>query len=525
MKHTLTIIIIAVMTMILPGAEVLAQTAYKFAQPKNNVAKEIWNLLKADEGTCIYHILAEAEKIDKDRFDNAEHFKSNTSMEFDFSIPHSYESVCDSVEVKCQLQCYQMKDGSWLAFFYQYSYNVYSLNFCEGVDIYAVQYKNGKLIFHNTDKFFQPKEYMRAMDYFSSTYMRPNIELSDTEINMTSEMLWPIKFVWNGKTFESSSDLVVKAMRSFGDFICYEGFDLSLKNPITIPAIGSQWGGNTDGIYRGFEGKKVAKFDVQNGIVEGYTLLDPMYGIEQEVSSTFHISSAPVAIGYPIKNFKAMNDEYPVNREMKDGKYVVTQQLDHDTKYKRRDIFLELTAQDENSPIQTIRVYSNPLVVTLQGEIDNDIYMTEDAKTIFKALNFNEQDYGEFKSVECYENGAIIDFYTAKDKQADVYGNDRIAVGYFIYGSDGKYLVVLSQFEDEDFSNIGEHSKIVNKFWMYENGKLTPADIKIPASQFTDKDYSLQCQFDRRGFHYLHMDREPKIETFIWDGEKFAPED
>ena len=524
MKNTL-IIFIAALAMILTSIDGNAQTAYKFAEPKENVAKEIWNLLKTEEGTCIYKILAEAEKIDKAKFDNAEHFKSNTAMEFDFTIPYSGEVVLDSVAVRYQLQCYQMEDGSWLAVVNQHVVNINVnvwVEFCEG--LIAVRFKKGKkLTYQKRTKIF-PIELLNVDLY---AYKKDYV-FSDTEINCYGCEFWPIRLVWDGKSFVNTSKVIYNTMDIFGEFrhIDHNVYSFCRSNNLYI---GAKWDGAPDVFLTDTNNQKLAKYDIKDGIIEGYTILSPTCGIAMKGKvEEDTIQSDPVTIGSPIRYVIDQLGDNPDTKISQDGKLVVTQLIHHDTRYSKRDVFLEITAKDNNSPIETIRVYSTPLTVTLQSEIFDNSLLSDDAKEIFRALNFNEKDYGEFKRIFMdYTNGISMQFATpAFDAETIFYGDNDLEIEcdydleieYYVYGGNGKYLVVLANKSDD--KHIGD------KFWLYENGKLTPTDVEIPAPTFSKPGYNYVYRFYFDGLHYLHQN--PKTffgditEYFVWDGEKFV---
>ena len=520
MKKSLTIVFIATLAMILTVINVNAQTAYKFAEPKENVAKKIWNHLKAEEGECISKVLSEAQKIDKAKFDNAEHFISNTAMEFDFSIPYSEVGTLDSLAARYQLQCYQMKDGSWLAVVNQHVENINVnvwVELCQGIT--AVRYKNGKNLTYQKSENIFPTEFLNVdINAYKKDYV-----FSDTEINCHGYEFWPIRLVWNGKSFVNTSKVIYNTLDFGGDFRHIDN-NVSLSHRSTNTRIGAKWDGAPDGIFTDANNQKLAKFDIKDGIIEGYTLLSPTCGIDMEgKDDEGNLQSNPVTIGSPMQYVLKQLSDNPDTKISQDGKVIVTNHIHHDTRYIKRDVFLEITAKDNNSPIETIRVYSTPLTVTLQSEIFDNSPLSDDAKEIFRALNFNEKDYGEFKGVNAsYANGVDMDFATHTFNASDNFLDSDLSVRYYIYNynANGKYLVVLSN--RLNLTNNGD------KFWLYENGKLTPADIKIPAPTLGKPGYSNTYSFENDGLQYYYQNNESYdsySEYFVWDGEKFVKED
>ena len=518
MKHILTIILISVLTMLLPGAEILAQRAYKFAEPKDNVAKEIWNILKKDD-QCIREILADAQKIDKAKYDSAEHFISKTAMEFDFRIPYSdaYSFLHDdSIATKFQLQCYQMKNGTWLAVLNTYTHNICIHNVsimmddCDGIKV--MRYEGGqKLSYLKMNSIF-PEDFIDVEEY---AYLAKCV-FSDTEINCYGSEFGPIKLVWNGKRFVNSSKILYNVVEYNGGFRKATAF---ASYPIVQKNIGDEWYSAHDGIIMMDKDKqKVVQFDIKDGIIEGYTILSPSCGFAMErLDEDGCLQSNPVTIGSPMQYVLNHLDTATATKTTQNGKLVVTQLIDHDTRYKKRDVFVEITAKDENSPVEAIKVSSTPLTITFQGVVFDESEMSDDAKTILKALNLNEKDYGEFKGVSIsFTNGVEMDFATPDFHGYRIF-DSNLTITYFIYDANGKYLVVLSK--AFNYSNDGD------KFWFYENGTLTPTDITIPAASFNQPGYSTDHFFNSHGFCYYHINTETHkdvFEYFVWDGEKFV---
>ena len=512
------ILIITALTFFVCG-NIQAQNAYKFSEPKDSVAKIIWNILKTQDD-CISRVTAELEKIDKNKCAEAEHFKSKTAMDFDFHFPYSDNPNWDSVSVKYQLQCYQKSNGSWIAVINQVVFNVY-LDFfieaCEGLMV--VQYTGKKISYQKCSSVF-PKDF----DFYKLDNIYSKVIFSDTEMHYYNRHLGPLHLVWNGKSFDSSSKVL---------YHCITGgcaFDYTLEHPTVLKVdksleylppsyyltIGSKWKGSPDGII--YDGKKtIAKFDLKDGIIESYTILHPSYGTALEFTEDNYVASAPVTMGTPMQYVLNHLGEIPTTKTFANGKFVVTLHRVHDTKYARRDIFLEFTSKNENSPIESIRVYSTPLTVTLMSEVERE-NLTNEAKTIFKALNFNEKENGEFKRIfinfnEKNEavNGFDMEFATDGYKQSDdwIAFDYDLTVKYQIYKAENKYLVVLSKIKDIS-ENLGD------KFWYYENGQLIPAEISLPEPDIEDCRY----KFTEQGLLYYNDNDEQQV--FVWNGNEFV---
>lgn len=504
------IIILAALTSFICG-KIQAQ------KPQETIVKEIWNRLKTED-ECISKVLAEAEKIDKAKLDSAEHFKSETAMDFDFTILHRmYEIPLDSIAVRYQLQCYKMKDGSWLAVINQYVDNIYVdmfIEYCEGINV--IKYKSGKKISYPNFKNIFPYDCLFTM--FDAHLVSTKFVFNEKEINCYSRDFWPIKMVWNGKSFFNTSKVIRKTTNFAGDFD-YKTFYFNIS-----ARIGSKWEDSSDGIFKA-DKQKIAKFDIKDGIIEGYTLLSPTCGIFGDMDEDGFLKSNPVTIGSPIQYVLELMKDNPDAKITKDDKVVVNLHNYHDSKYKKRDIFLELTAKDEKSPIETIRVYSTPILVTLMGEVDNDSTLSDEVKTIFKAFKFNEKDYGEFQRTSNYwqnnKNGFGIEFNTDTTQQADEnslwtylkFPDDYdLKVHFQIYNAGDKKLVVLSK-TNWSGDNLGD------EFWYYENGQFTPAEINLPAS---DSEINKHL-FNEEGLEYYKWENSERYkQDFIWNGNEFV---
>jgi hypothetical protein len=111
--------------------------------------------------------------------------------------------------------------------------------------------------------------------------------------------------------------------------------------------------------------------------------------------------------------------------------------------------------------------------------------LSDEARMIFKALNFNEKEYGVFKRASIYnKNGFNIEF------------DNDLEVRFQIYKADGgRFLVVLSKKEGY-FKSLGE------KFWYYENGQFTPAKIDIPAPHYYKSEDECMYYFTDEGLEW-----------------------
>lgn len=463
------------------------------AEQTDSVAKIIWETLKAKDES-ISKVISELTKLDKEKLTKAENFKSKTSMDFEFTVMNKQGENMD-LGAKYQLQCYQMTDGSWIAVIYQFVFDrgnlQIKLSYTNGIKI--VKYQKGKNL-----------EYLNLNSYFPKEYNLANfskIDFSDTEVKFSSFEFGPLNFVWNGKTFETSSKLIYCCC----DFECKFQCDFVENNDEYI--IGDEWNDETDSIFYDNNQNAIVKFDIKDGIINGYTLLNPACGVALENTEDDYISSTPVSIGSSMQEVINRLDASSCTKRFKNGKFVVTLNTVHDTRFKKQDLFIEFTSLNENSPIETIRIYSKPLTVTLMSEVEDETDLSEEAKTIFKALNFNEKEYGKFVrlSICYYDNKNGFNIEMASDKHPeDSFHDYDLTIMFHIYPAGSKYLVVLSA------KNM--NGNFDNKFWYYENGKLTPTEFALPNIR------NSQYSFSDKGIIYNCNNKD---ELYLWNGKEF----
>ncbi len=463
------------------------------AEQTDSVAKIIWEKLKTEDDSISENI-SKLKKINKEKLAKAEKYKSKTSMDFEFCVPDSQDEHEDFL-AKYQLQCYQTKDSSWIAVLKQLIFDVkkYKVEFSKSNGIKILKYRKGKNL-----------EYLNLNSYFPKEYNLANfskIDFSDTEVKFSSFGYGPLNFVWNGVTFETSSKLIYCCC----DYKC--NFQCDSTGKLEEYIIGEKWDGETDGIVYDKNKKPIAKFDIKDGKIKGYSLLNPEYGIAMGFTEYDYIDSPPVSIGSSMQDVIKSISIVPVTKEFKNGKFVATLNTVHDTRYKKHDLFIEFTSQDENSPIETIRIYSKPLTVTLMSEVENETDLCEDAKTIFKALNFNEKEYGKFirLSICYYDNKNGFNIEMASDKHPeDSFHDHDLTIMFHIYPAGSKYLVVLAA------KNM--NGNFDNKFWYYENGKLTPTEFTLQNIQ--------NCQYSFRDDGIIYNCKK-QDKVYLWNGKEF----
>ena len=268
---------------------------------------------------------------------------------------------------------------------------------------------------------------------------------------------------------------------------------------VTFFNIGEPCDLGPDGILKDRDGHPLAQFDIEDGIATGFTIIDSTCGVTQ--------GDKPIALGYPISNVIDYDTQTTSN-----GKYIITKLLKHDDMHTRRDVFIEFTANDKNSPIESIRVDSTPFEVTLKGMVNDLERVSNETKAVFSMLNFDEKEpgYGAFRDAYAYcENGFILHF-------------EEVEFEFYVYKADGKDLVVLSKKGDAD-KNLGA------TFWYYEGGSLTPVDYQIPRPDYDGDDCRYEFRHEGIEYYYHFGGDDGGYETFDyteyhWNGERFVEE-
>ena len=508
-KHIITIIAILAIVSCTCG-DGFALPDCQNVGAKDPVAMIIWKWLKAED-LHISKVVAKAESLDKAKSDGAEQLKSKTALDFSFEQVDGGNGVFSA---QYRMQCYLKKDGSYLAVVVckVEADTLDGVSVADCNEILVVRYLKGAYKYLRLKDVF-PLNFNTVIDYYG-TECGPKIVLGETEINCYSAFFAPLKFVWNGTRFQSTSPKLFNCMMPDGSLTLYYPH----INVLDKVRIGDTWN-YSDVALVGADGQKVARLTIKVDEVDGYTLMSRSYGIAMEWDDEGLITGKPVTIGSPIKYVldHQLNDAFPLVMPVREGQFVVTQQLAHDTKRSKRDIFVEYSARGENMLIENICVYSKPIAVDLHGTIECDDNMSDDAKTIFKALDFNQKEFGKYLRVITYKNGCVAKFASPEFDSASSYYDYDIELQYRIYNAGGNYLVVLSP--QKDFVNYGA------KYWFYKNGKLTPAQITLPAPRFNGKPEDCSFDFTDVGFDYYHdMPKSaPVLEHFRWNGNDFEP--
>ena len=515
------------------------QKTYTYVEPEENVAFKVWNLLT--EGHQEVKPVIDAA-IDADYYtqEEATDTVSKTELEYDYFIPKGFAEEDNYLVANYRLKCFQKLDDSWIGMVIK-NVHGYVLDEADcGKKLFAVHYDGTKTTGLDINQLF-PEWFGFIQDYYAESYDNCFYFSNDAMFFATSGY-WPVKFNWNGKRFEKDPESVLmtnSVQMAFGDFCYYD------KGRYTSIAIGKEYAGSPE--VKDSEGHVLAHLDIKDGIVEGYTLESPTCGVAQDFDydselGVSMIKSKPIALGFPIENVLDYEKGYwmkdtVVSQGMKDGKYVITQQIAHDKLFKKRDIFIDYAAKEEHSSIDQIRVYSVPLTIAMEDEVNESETLQPHVKEIFNALgyDFKSPEFGEFDHFLGHQD----------DKNGfDFYFNGEVKnVRFQTYDAGDKQLVILAKYgEDEKLMDL--HS------WYYKDGNFNKTVVNLPIPEpeefeaYTfNSDYDIQPEnyilsFFDRGIEYyalterndgastrdedgIYINPEFYTVTYRWDGKKF----
>lgn len=524
--HLITIAVVALLLCACGGK----QQPYTYVEPEENIAAQIWNLL-TQENTEVQPVIAAAIDIDYYTQEECIASKSNTELEYDYFIPQGFAEDDNFLAANYLLKCYQKRDNSWIALVLK---DVHGYGIDEkdcGQELFSVHYDGEKTT---------PCELETVCTDFTQ-FAKANLKdpvtdkiiFENTAFTLSSSYFWPIRYNWNGKVFiqdPESTWLISSVDLYHGDFYFFDKGD---RQGINIgehhDAIDSMKGDD----YTDSKGNVLAHFEFTDGIVEGYTLESPLCGVAQAVEHVTEyyipmITSKPVALGYPIQNVLDYDRGYwmkdtVVSQGTTDGKYVITQQISHDKLFKKRDVFIEYTAKDEHSNIEKIHVYSYPILVLLEDEVNDSEDLAEPVKAIFNQLDYDFQssEFGEFDFF-------VADSYNKNGFDARFNGEVK-AIRFQTYDAGGKTLVVLAEYGGDEV--VINSDKLLNlQAWYYENGQFTPTTLDLPKPSPEDFEaYTLNGDTTIDPEHYSLSFNDLGIEYYAFsdrnDGTAMRDED
>lgn len=484
-----------------------SKPVYHYVEPEQNIAEIFWDCLKTQHPKVrpAFEAAKALEEYAYDQEEDVTEFFSKTHMIYDYFIPRGSEEDDNMLVARFELQCYQTFDNSWMGIVTANAFG-YQLKkedcHCE---VFAVEYKDGILTDRDINTLF-PEFFRTATRYFINGHYTCLV-FANESVTFSNDDYWPVKYNWNGKTFEQDPESVIM-VNSIGR---YSGQFLNWYSVGDKPRDLDE---NNDVVD---DEEVLAHFVVENGIVSEYTLQHPICGFaqrEEYLDGNWEITSKPVAIGFPIQNVldyekdSTMLKDVTIVTDYRDGQYMITQQLCHN-KNLGVDIFIEFTAEDEQSDIENIRVYSKPIVITAASEVEDCEAIKPKAKSIFRALGFdvNNPELGVFERVCGMGNGFFIVYKGAvKELHFQTYE-----------ANDGSTLVLLV--------TLKAHGSVLDvHYWSYKDGTFEETDLGLIPS---NADY---VNIDETGFNY-HRPTAPNedpdafwINTYDWNGDTFELE-
>ncbi|MBP5681936.1 MAG: hypothetical protein J6X05_01630 [Bacteroidales bacterium] len=468
-----------------------AQTipTFTYVEPNEDIAGKIWELIAEDDTD-----FNGEETLDIDTAS-----KTYKCQEYNLWSRYDDINIFSSIELKC----YQMEDSSWVA--------VVRKNFDGSIEgsqridktIYAVRYHQGKISRLDSTAIF-PDVLFQIADIYRSD--KAVFLFNNTCFEVRSTNFWPVKFYWNGKNFVTvpSSPLIQNTDHTIsGRYLSFRDpyhktyfIDINSKDPDSDLHIAS------DGTFKDSKGNPIVKFDLADGKITGYQIISPTLALATGWRSD-SLSGLPMAIGQPIKNVLTQISYTLLTKTTKDGKLVVKYRVNHD-ETSLFDAYREFTANDENSPIESVHVYTVPIVLDLNTELEKQA-MDPETKKIFTAFKIVErvQSLGRFKRLSGW--GHIINLtYESGDYHFQTYD---------AHGG-GQYVLLIKK---TDY----RLDPATAKWWHYGNGEFQPAQIEMPLPPFNDESCELEIGDD--GISYNNY-AEKDFHSYSWNGEKFVKE-
>ena len=462
---------------------------FTFVEPNEPIAEKICELLSEDDSD-----FGGEEDMDIDT-------SSNTYKAFAFNLWSKYDDI--SINHHIEIKCYQMLDSSWIGVVYKSIDESMEGTTRQEEKVFAVRYSDNKITPVDSASIF-PELFFHVVNINRHCTRKVVWNFKNTTIEPTSEYFWPLRFVWNGTNFfaDTSFQFIQNVDPSKGGHFWYYSAD---SKPVDIwinSEPDKEYGISNGGILKDKKGNPLAKFEVEDGKVMGYYLLDPNLGFGRAYD--FAIKGEPAAIGKPIKNVLDEYQDTTVTKTMKDGKLVVTHHIKH-SDYSLIDVFREYTANDENSSIESIHVYAVPFTVSVEEQLDKSNNISPKTRALFTSFDFSNKisGLGKFKGLDGNDDHILLQ-YENGNYLFQVY-SDQLEVDY---------MLVIKKIDDS-------YDPISAKWWYRNEEGLHPILINIPPFPHNDKSYTLY--FDDEGLHYDNYETKD-FRFYKWDSGDFINE-
>ena len=527
-------------------------------QTTTDIAKTIWETLTTED-PLISENMAAALTFENEYADNLDEpeYLSNTHMQF-YRMGDVSEGQIDQMAYY-EMQCYPMKDNSWIAVLYEYfkSYDVDD----ERVGIHCFQYKEGGL---SAVQVGQPAECPRSVMHgaYGNSWKNSVVIFDDAGFELVPHHFWPIRYEWTGERFVSNASIVANEFEN-GDLYPY---DFSRRNTGALDFYPFDVDPNYL-ITNKETGEQLLQLEFEDEHLSVINILSPKIGIAFAADMMtrpytdyylYYYTSKPVALGQPIKNVLESDKYEELQREItesnKDDLYTLTQHIKVD-KTNHKDIYAEYQAKDKDSNIERFRIIGLPLAITLESELEENYRISDEAKQLWMAINADNavtKDIpGSFKRFwDTDENGFAAIFREENDRGGYV---DWKLTYAMLTANDGRQIAyVWKTYYDRTYADMPDPITPEWAQFICQNGQVQQVEPQIPMPQLTDfpaynlgdqtvsmegenADMSLDCNGSFRFFahsdHYSSFgDGEDDAYVkyylifFRWDGEKFVCE-
>lgn len=527
------------------------------------IAKVIWDAIVAEDSLIGSSVEAARTFVNEEyETQNIPEYLSNTHMKY-YRMGEVSEGQIDQVAYY-EMQCYPMKDHSWIAVVYGFFNNYCDYGPCLS-GLYSYHFKEGELLGDNPPIGLPsecPQSAMKSMANYP--WMRCAVDFDETGFVVMPNNFWPIRYNWTGERFEMDSQSVMVANDfNNGDIAPY---DFSRKNTRGLDYYPFEVGPDYL-ITNGETGEQVLQLEFENEQLSVINILSPKIGIAfttDWMSSPysdyylFYNTSLPVALGQPIRNVLDSEKSEELHKEIvestQDGRYTLTQHLKVD-KSNHKDIFAEYQAKDQDSKIERFRIYGLPLAITLESELEASNVISDEVKQFWAIINADDavtKDMpGTFKRFwETHKNGFAAIFHEDNDHGGYVEWKLTYAM---LTANDGRQIAYIRKnYYDRAYAE--KPQAIVPEWEQYlgQDGEVRRVEPELPMPQLTDfpaynlgdKTVTMEGENSSIGFRcdgsfsfFAHSDHYQNFGDesddgfvrfyqvfFHWDGEKYVKE-
>ena len=532
-------------------------------QTTTDIAKTIWETL-VKEDPLIRESMTAARSFENEYADNQDEpqFLSDTHMKF-FRMGDVSEGQIDQVAYY-EMQCYPMKDNSWIAVVYGFFNNYFSYREYQ-TGLYSYHFKDGKLLNDHPQIDLPTECPQSAMKSPEKTpWEKCVVDFDDTGFELIPFKFWSIRYDWTGEKFEKDPQSAVVA-NDFenGDL---QPYDFSRRNTGPLDFYPFEVG--QDYLITNKEtGEQVLQLEFEDEHLSVINILSPKIGIAFAADMMsrpytdyylYYYTSKPVALGQPIRNVLESEKYEDIHKEIEEstqnGMYTLTQHIKVD-KTNHRDILAEYQAKDKDSKIERFRIIGLSLAISLESELEENYRISDEAKQLWTAIDadnaITKDMPGTFKQFwDTDENGFAAIFREENDRGGYVEWKLTYAM---LTAHDGRKMAYIwKTFYDRCYA---DEPQPLNPEWAQytvQDGQVQQMETQIPMPQKTDfpaynlgdqtvsmegedAEMSLDCDGTFRYFahsdHYSSFGDEEDdayvryyLIFFRWDGEKFVCE-